>query len=819
MALRNVLWVGLVLTVLVPLALAGSATAPGRPAAWMVSADHAATRWDNGYPVGNGSMGGLSLGAFPEEKIFLNHDTIWSHPKHQELAPNCRKKDMDEAFAQCLKGDYAAGQAAYCRAKNKGNSIATFQGLGTLEIAHVTAKSHAVFDIHRSLDLFTGEVTTVAKLAEGAVRETLLASFPDQCVVVRLESTVPAGLYCRIKLGRAAGITRQWAKGAEVGFEGNTGVEGTKFVALARVLPEGGTVSVERDTLVLMGGAAATVIITCATDYNRDEPRAPRTVDWMGETESVLTKAVALGWVKLCSRAAADHADLMGRCTVDLGATDPAVAALTTPARLARLKAGGSDPDLIALFFQFGRHMLVGSSRPGSLPPNLQGLWEPGLHAAWNGDFHLNINVQMNMWPADVTGLGDCNEPFFALIKLLHKHGQETAASLGCRGFASGLASDAWGLSDWVGGSPEWDSFILGGQWAQQHLMEHYRFTQDKAFLKQTAWPILKDGALFMLDWMRENPKTGLLISGPGSSPENAFRYQDAEGRTHGANVSIGNTFDHAVAWEVFSDTLECAKVLGVKDDFTLQVEKALARVPPPPIGEDGRIMEWWKPFGEVWKGHRHKSHLYGLFPGHQITMEGTPDLAKAVEKSLEVRMDPKNGDCGGGGHTGWNLAWSANLWARLRQGDKALATIEEQLSAQVNENLFNRCGGPFQIDGNLGTPAAIAEMLVQTRACGTESQGVNLRSQISDLKFKEGSEILDMKYEILLLPALPKAWPNGKVVGIRARGGFIVDLEWKEGKVTTYHITSPERNTVNVLVNGETRTVRFHSNVPSSSP
>lgn len=309
--------------------------------------------------------------------------------------------------------------------------------------------------------------------------------------------------------------------------------------------------------------------------------------------------------------------------------------------------------------------------------------------------------------------------------------------------------------------------------------MEYFRFTQDKTFLRETAWPILKDGSLFLLDWLRENPATGQLISGPGSSPENAFRYQGADGKTHGANVSIGNTIDHAIAWETFSDTLECAALLGIKDDFTEEVSLALKRVPTPQIGTDGRIMEWWKPFDEVWPGHRHKSHLYGLFPGRQITVDATPALAAAAEKSLDVRMNPKNGDCAGGGHTGWNLAWTACLWARLHNGDRALDAIHEQLRTQVNENLFNRCGGPFQIDGNLGTPAAIAEMLVQSHAG-----------------------------EIVLLPALPHAWPAGSAKGLRARGGLTVDIEWKDGKATNYRISSPKPCEVTVRVNGEKKTI-----------
>ncbi|MFO1491849.1 MAG: glycoside hydrolase N-terminal domain-containing protein [Kiritimatiellia bacterium] len=752
-------------------------------------ADHAAARWDHAYPVGNGSLGGMSYGAFPDERIVLNHDTIWSQPRRAALAAGCRTNDMAQAFALALKGDYDGAQGAYCRAKNKGNSIATYQCLGELAITHLSG-TNATAKIERRLDLITGESFATARIDGGEVRETLLASYPDQCLVVRLESTLPGGLHCRLALNRPAALTSRTVRGNELGFEGDTG---TRFAARVRVLPgEGGQLTEEKDSLMLKGGTSATIVISGVSNYNRADPRTPRTDDWAAAATGILDKAQALGWPALRQRAVDDHAGLMNRCRLRIGVDDPKLSALTTPERMELLRKGGSDPGLITTFFQMGRHMLVSSSRPGSLPPNLQGLWEPGLHAAWNGDFHLNINVQMNFWPANPTGLGECNEPFFALLGMLHKYGRETAASLGCEGYAAGLASDAWGQSDWLGGSPEWDSFILGGHWAQQHLMEYYRFTQDRAFLEKTAWPVLRDGSLFLLGWLRENPETGLLIAGPGGSPENKFVFQGADGKDRSAYIGIGNSLDQSIAWETFSDTLECAGLLGVSDDLTARVADALKRLQPLQIGEDGRILEWWKPFGEVWKGHRHKSHLYGLHPGHQITLAGTPGLAKAAEASLRVRMDPKNGDCAGGGHTGWNLAWTANLWARLQKGDPALDALHEQLRTQVNENLFNRCGGPFQIDGNLGAPAAIAEMLVQSR------QVPDKESQISNLKF-----------EIELLPALPAAWPEGSVQGLRTRGGCVVDIEWRDGRVVRHRLAGPAGAAVRLRVNGEWRTVQ----------
>ncbi len=763
--------------------------APG----WNLTASHPADDWRKAYPVGNGSMGALNLGGFPKETIYLNHDAIWTGRKQIPIEPGSRKANMDAAFDLAMKGDYAGAQALFCKAKNKGNGISSFQGLGTLEILHddpsaPTGKKPACA---RRLDLMTGESTATTTFENGTIRETILASYPDQCVAVRLESTLPGGLQCRFTLGRAQGVTHQTAEGHELFYEGQTNALGTKFAVRARVLPEpGGTVKADGKSLVLTGGRAATILITCATDYHREEPRAPRTDDWSAEGPLRMTKAAALGYEKLRASAATDHAKLMNACVLDFGTTAPDVAKLTTPERLKLLKTGGTDPDLLETFFQLGRHMLIGSSRPGSLPPNLQGLWEGGMSAAWNGDFHLNVNVQMNMWPASLTGLEECNEPYFHLLGLIHRYGQQTAASLGCRGYAACLNSDAWGMSDFSGGAPEWDSYVLGGHWVQEHLMESYRFTRDQKFIREKAWPILKDGALFMLDWLREDPQTGQLIAGPSGSPENAFNYTTADGKKASAYIAIGNTHDHAIAWETFSDTLECARILGISDEFTARVATALKRVPPPPVGEDGRIMEWHKPFSEVWKGHRHKSHLYGLYPGRQITLSGTPALAAAARKSLEVRMTPGGGDAAGGGRTGWNLAWSVNLWARLHEGDKALALITEQINHQTYENLFNRCGVPFQIDGNLGTTAGMVEMLLQSQE--TTADGKPL---------------------IRLLPALPSTWATGSAKGLHARGGVTVDMAWKDGKVTSYRLTSKQPQKVTVLVNGETKQVTAGKN------
>lgn len=755
---------------------------------WKLKADSAALKWQEAYPVGNGSMGAMNMGSYPEERIFLNLDTIWTSPARHKLKPDDRVKGMDETFELCVEGKYGEANTAYARTKNRGNSIAGFQGLGELKITHLasaeTEKKRS--STQRELDLLSGQSTTITTTQHGQLTQTLLASYPDPCIAIRLDSTAPKGLQCKFELSREAGVTQIESKNGVISFEADSGEAATKFSALVHVIPgHGGYIKSIDDTLVLNGGKSAVVLIAMGSNYNRVEPRSPRT-DWLDAVAQDLKKVSALGWDKLQMRAAADHANLMRGCVLDLGSSGMAINDMTLADRMQRVRKGEYDPDLIELFFQMGRHMLVSSSRPGSLPPNLQGLWEPGLRAVWNGDFHLNINVQMNMWPAEVTGLGECNEPFFALIKLMHKYGQDTARSLGCRGYCAGLNTDAWGHSDWSGGSLEWDSFMLGGHWAQAHLMETYRYRGDEKFLQETIWPVLKDSSLYMIDWLREHPEQkGMLIASPSASAENVFVFKDSKGNKKRGNVSIGNTFDHSIARETFLDTLECAQVLGIDDRFTKEVATTLKRVPMPEISEDGRIMEWWKPFGEVWEAHRHKSHLYALYPGRQISTVSTPELAKAAHASMVVRMDSSGGDAGGGGFTGWNLAWAVNLWARLQEGDRSLAAIQQQLATQCNGNLFNRCGPHYQIDGNLGTPAGIVEMLMQSHE-----------------KARNGEMVLR------LLPALPKKWDEGNVTGLHARGGFLVDISWSKRKLKKATITHPIGASLQVCFNGKIKKI-----------
>ena len=432
---------------------------------------------------------------------------------------------------------------------------------------------------------------------------------------------------------------------------------------------------------------------------------------------------------------------------------------LPTDLRLRRIRQGEQDPDLVATFFQFGRYLLISSSRPGCLPANLQGIWSPHIKTPWNGDYHININLQMNYWPAEMANLSECHEPLFDFIDQLVERGARTARELyNAPGWVAHHTSDVHAFTVPIGRTV-WGIWPLGGAWLCRHLWEHYQYGGDEEFLRERAWPVFRGASEFFCSYLVEDPETGKLVSGPSSSPENSYRTPDGQV----ADVGMGNAMDQEIIWDLFTMTLATADVLGIEDELVSRIRETRSQLARPAIGADGRILEWSRPWEEVEPGHRHMSHLYGLYPGEEWSAEQQPEEMLAARRSIEFRL------ANGGGHTGWSRAWLLNFFARLGDGKKVGESLQLQLAKSTLPNLLDD-HPPFQIDGNFGATAGICEALVQ-------SHGAVLR----------------------LLPALPADWNSGSISGLRTRFGVEVSLGWQEGVIETV-VLAPSRDVSLIL-------------------
>jgi alpha-L-fucosidase 2 len=719
-----------------------------------------AAKWEEAVPIGSGRLGAMVFGGTGSERIQFNEDTLWLGKPHNyvragsaEVIPEIRRL-LNEGKVE------EAQNLARARMLSDPVRQKPYQPFGDLRLKFPGHENASNF--RRELDLDAAVATTRYTVDGVTFTRELLASYPDNVIAVRITSDKPGRLRFSVALDTPHQQATTIADGPDtLRMHGSVQADGLRFESRVRVAAEGGTVTPDGNTITVADANAATLLLVAATSFNSWQDISADPGRRCGDYLAALR---ARDFPALRQRHVADHQKLFRRSSVHFGRT-PA-AELPTDERVRRMKADDGldrDPALAALHYDYGRYLLIASSRPGTQPANLQGVWNELTNPPWESKYTTNINFEMNYWLADLTGLGECNEPFFAAVDDLRVSGARTAGQLyRSRGWVLHHNFDLWrGTAPINNIDGIWPT---GAAWLCWHLWERYQFTGDREFLAKRAYPAMKEASLFFVDFLVQHPKYGWLVTSPSHSPE--------QGPT-----TVGPTMDIQLIRALWETTQRAARILGTDPDFVAELDTLLPRLPPHLIGRHGQLQEWLEDVDVPNNTHRHMSPLWALYPGDGITPGVNPEVFAAAKKLLEWRGD---------GSTGWSYVWRMPLWARVRDGEFAYRQFAKLLGDRTLPNLFDLCG-PFQIDGNLGAPAGIVEMLLQSHE-----------------RTKYGVVIID------LLPALPRAWATGSAKGLHARDGFELQVTWKDGQVTAATLKSTLGRPAVVRMNGKERRVEI---------
>lgn len=730
-----------------------------------------AENWEEALPIGNGRLGAMIFGIPGKERIQLNEDSLWpGGPDDWDLAVGNRS-DLDQIRGYLIAGENEKADSLLVLKFSRKGVTRSHQTLGDLWLDFDWAK---ISEYKRSLDLSSATSKTEF-LSEGHhVTQEIISSAPDDAILIRLKTTHPKGFRGKIMLSRPedqgfataetkplndntlemSGMVTQ--RTGQIDSKPYPILNGVKFRVLLLAQNQIGEMEANENYLEVTGAKEIILKLVAETSYYHP--------DFSKVADSQLEKVMFKSWGELMTAHQQEYSKWFDRMSLSLG---PLMAdEIATDQRIQNVKNGQTDLHLEKLLFDFGRYLLISSSRPGTNPANLQGIWNQHIAAPWNADYHLNINLQMNYWPAEVTNLSELHEPLFDFTDDLIETGKKAASkNFEMQGSVLPHTTDLWKIPFLQAETAFWGGWIGAGAWMGRHYWEHYLFTGDKDFLRERALPAIEQIVLFYSDWLIEDPRSGMLISAPSTSPENQFI--NANGKK--VATTMGAAMDQQLIYDIFSIYLQTNQILGTQTALTEKIISQYSKLRPGVLlGPDGRIIEWDQPYEEPEKGHRHMSHLYAFHPGAAITKSQTPEHFEAVRKTLNYRLE------NGGAGTGWSRAWLINFSARLQDGEMAHENIQKLLSQSLYPNLFDG-HSPFQIDGNFGYTAGVAEMLIQSHEPGV----------------------------IRILPALPAAWQSGEVKGIKARGGFTLDFNWENGEVKTVRILSNQGKKVVLFADG----------------